>query len=235
MKREGCYVGPLVRTVRSQVYGQAIYFSIANPDDVIQSHHVVGDFYEPEELEIIARHFPIGGRFCDIGTNVGNHTLYLAKFLHAELCTLIEPNPLAIELLESNIFLNGIESVCDRRYLGLGLSDGAVTSAQMNVRKSNLGASRVEEGSGDIEITTIDALFADSAFDLMKIDVEGMEIKVLNGGRAYIAQHRPKIFIEVDEVNYAAFDDWVTANDYVKLEQFQRYPRNTNFMVGPSR
>lgn len=232
-KRTGTFVSPLAQVVRTTVLGEPIFFSVENPDDVIQSQHITGAFYEPEELAIIARYFPQGGRFCDVGANVGNHSLYVAKFLHAEICALIEPNPPAIALLESNIFLNGIQNQCDRRYLGMGLSDGQVSTASMKTRRSNLGASRVKEGAGDIEIRTFDELFADVPFSLVKIDVEGMEIKVLNGAEEYLKAHRPHIFIEVDEENYDQFDAWVAAHGYQKVETFKRYARNTNFMLAP--
>jgi Met-10+ like-protein len=53
-----------------------------------------GVFYEREELEIIATHFK-GGTFVDIGANVGNHSIFAAKFLGASKVIAFEPNPTA--------------------------------------------------------------------------------------------------------------------------------------------
>ncbi|MFU1476853.1 FkbM family methyltransferase [Roseovarius sp. C7] len=233
MRETGAYVAPHAQIVRATHLGETVFFTVDNPRDVIQSEHLAGRFYELEELAIIQRYFPLGGRFLDIGANVGNHSVYLAKFLRASRVAMVEPNPLAIPLLQANIFLNGLEAVCERGYLGYGLSDGAVETATIRTGNNNLGGARVKEGAGDVPLRTGDALFGDQAFDLIKIDVEGMEMKVLAGMRSYLAARPTRIFIEVDKVNYDAFDEWIGANGYRVLEEFQRYPTNKNFMIEP--
>ena len=236
-RRTGTYVSPVAHVVRAEHLGQTIFFTVPNPKDEIQQYHFRGEFYEREELEIMARHLPVGGTYCDIGANVGNHAIFVAKFLHAARLVLIEPNPPAIETLESNLFLNGIEGLCDRRHLGIGLSDGAHDSASMRTPGRNLGAARIREvgaeGEGEIVLATGDSLLEAEAFDLIKIDVEGHEMKVLSGLAGTIRTTRPKIFIEVDGENDDAFQAWVDEMNYEVLETFQRYPRNQNYMVGP--
>lgn len=231
LRETGAYVAPQAQIVRASHLGEAVYFTVENPRDVIQSEHLAGRFYELEELAIIARYFPLGGRFLDIGANVGNHSVYVAKFLRASRVAMVEPNPLAIPLLQSNIFLNGLEGVCERRYLGYGLSDGGAEAAFIRTGKDNLGGARVKEGEGDVPLRTGDQLFGTQEFDLIKIDVEGMEMKVLAGLAGYLAAYPTRIFIEVDKGNYGAFDEWVAAKGYRVLEKFQRYPSNTNFMI----
>ncbi|MFK0386507.1 hypothetical protein [Agrobacterium sp. NPDC090273] len=39
------------------------------------------------------------------------------------------------------------------------------------------------------------------------------------------------MFIEVDNVNAASFEQWVVENDYEKIARFKRYPSNENFMI----
>jgi FkbM family methyltransferase len=233
-RKRGFYVAPLARVVRSTVHGETVFFTVVNPRDEIQKHHLQGTFYEPEELAIIARHFPVGGRFCDIGTNIGNHSLYVAKFLHASQIVMFEPNPAAIAILESNVQLNGIQAVCDRRFLGIGLSDKAADNASMRVPARNLGGSRVVEGEGDIRLATFDSLLPGAAFDLIKIDVERMELRVLAGMRNIIGAARPKVFIEVDAVNDPGFHAFLADVGYHVLDRFQRYVGNTNYLVGPA-
>lgn len=228
---EEVYVSPQAQIVRSSYLGEPIFFTVNNPDDVIQSEHIAGRFYELEELSIMHRYFPIGGHFLDIGSNVGNHTLYMARMLRAQRVVPVEPNPLAIPLLTSNIHLNAIQDVCDLSYLGIGLSDGAHAFSFMRTGQNNLGGARIKEGSGDIPLKTGDELFAGQRFDLIKIDVEGLEMKVLAGMDSYLKANPTRLFIEVDKKNYAAFDAWVATNGYRVLDKFQRYRSNTNFMI----
>jgi FkbM family methyltransferase len=231
-RARGVYVSPKARVVRATVLGEPILFTVVNPRDEIQKHHLAGAFYEPEELAIIARHFPLGGRFLDIGSNVGNHTLYVAKFLRAGRIVVIEPNPAAIEVLESNIMLNGIQRQVDAQHLGVGLSDHAGEGAGMRVPVRNLGGSRVVEGGGDIRLARADELLAGETFDLIKIDVEGMELAVLAGLEGLLGS-KPPLFVEVDTANDTAFHDWCARTGYAVLERFQRYARNVNYLVGP--
>ncbi len=231
--RPGVFVGPPARVVVTRVHGERVYFTVANPEDVIQAHHMAGAFYEPEELAIIARHFPIGGAFLDIGANVGNHTLYAAKFLHARRVVCIEPNPEAIALLRANVALNGVEGAVDLTHLGLGLSDHSGAGAGMRVPPRNLGGARMVEGRGDLRLERADALLAGERFDLIKIDVEGMELQVLAGLEGLLAQHRPKIFVEVDNANAEGFAAWTAGAGYGVIESFRRYRANTNHLIGP--
>ena len=60
-------------------------------------------------------------------------------------------------------------------------------------------------GQAGIKIVTGDKLFANKDFDFIKIDVEGMEIKVLNGMKALISRCRPTLFVEIDNDNAQVF------------------------------
>ncbi|KUJ73675.1 hypothetical protein AVO45_13850 [Ruegeria marisrubri] len=89
------------------------------------------------------------------------------------------------------------------------------------------------ENEGDIPLITGDALLAGEKFDMIKIDVEGMEMKVLNGMENLLRRTKPKLFVEVDRQNFKAFDDFCATHNYEVLEQFKRYRPNTNFLLGP--
>jgi FkbM family methyltransferase len=219
------------RVIRAVVHGETVYFCIATEKDTIQGHHAKGMFYEREELAIIARHFPIGGVFLDIGANIGNHALYVAKFLHAQKVHLIEPNPPAIDLLEANIYLNQLEGICDMSEIGVGLSDEHQSGLSMNTPPTNLGGARMKASGGDLDVYRADDLYPDLDVDFVKIDVEGMEISVLNGMSGLINRCSPKMFIEVDTRNDEAFRDWCALNRYEIQEEFKRYAVNTNYLI----
>jgi FkbM family methyltransferase len=234
MMQPPTFVSPLARVARSQINGETVYFTIGNPDDLIQSTHLRGAFYEEQELEIIKRYFPIGGRFCDIGANVGNHTLFLAKFLHARAITIFEPNPAVIPLLRSNIMLNGIDEIVDMRYLGYGLSDREVCDAAISTPdKDNMGHSKIADTGGSIPLITGDKALAGRTFDLIKIDVEGMEMKVLEGLEGHLQSHPTPMFIEIDNENIDPFHAWMKRAGYEKKDEFRRYEANTNYLVVP--
>jgi FkbM family methyltransferase len=215
------------------IWGEPVFFTILNPRDVIQRHHLRGEFYEPEELEIIRQHCPPGAVFCDIGANIGNHALFVLKFLRPARVLVFEPNPEAIALLTSNLELNGVIDRCDTSRLGVGLSDVESTGMGLVTHDRNLGAARMVEtdGDGGLTVRTGDALLAGIVPTFLKIDVEGMEMQVLAGLAKTITTHRPTIFIEVDRVNDAAFKAWVATSGYAIRATFKRYRTNENFLL----
>ncbi len=121
------FLSPVGQVVRSKVCGRVVQFTITDKKDVIQKSHLKGVFYEPEELAIIGQWFKKGSVFCDIGANIGNHSIFALKLLNASQSILFEPNPVAIQVLKSNMHLNGLRKLADMSFLGLGLSDTAAS------------------------------------------------------------------------------------------------------------
>ena len=144
-----------------------------------------------------------------------------------------EPNPLAYRLLMANIAMNGLRDLFDVSYVGLGLSDKAQGGFAMTDQKKNLGAAKMVAGEGDLEVVRGDDALRDINPDLLKIDVEGMEIMVLSGLEETIARAKPRILIEVDQANYDAFDAWVEKVGYQVTDVVQRYRSNKNFFLEP--
>ncbi|NEY89031.1 FkbM family methyltransferase [Tabrizicola oligotrophica] len=233
--RPDLVVSPAGQVVRAEIAGQAVFFTLTNPRDVIQKEHLAGRFYEPEELEIIRAHCPQAAVFVDIGANIGNHALFALKMLGVRKVIPFEPNPVALAVLRSNLGLNGELGRCDLAHLGLGLSDRAQGGLAMEVDKpnKNLGGGRLVEG-GELRVIRGDDALAPEAVDFIKIDVEGMEMQVLRGLSQTITRCRPVIFIEVDEANRAEFLAWVAVSGYAIADTFRRYPVNENFLIKPA-
>jgi len=209
---------------------QLVRMFVANPADTIQSHHANGAFYELEELSIIEGQLTPGGVFLDIGANVGNHAVFVAKYCRQSAILAVEPNPQAVRVLTTNLLLNR----CEVQHFGVGLSDAPGT-ARAAIPVDNLGAARlISEAGGEISLVTGDSLFAHRRIDFVKMDVEGLELHVLRGMARTIAASRPKMFIEVDNENRAGFAAWCSENNYRIEGGFRRYTVNENFLVSPA-
>ena len=128
--------------VQVSVSGVSTKFFVNDRHDTIQRDHLAGRFYEMEELGLIAKRFPPGGVFLDIGANIGNHSLYACKFLDAALLIAVEPNPAALTILEKNFALNGIdEEMCVIHRVALSDEPGIVRVVPRY--KHDLGATQV--------------------------------------------------------------------------------------------
>ena len=218
---------------RATVFGQPMWFATDTWRDPIQRNHRRGAFYEQPELEALRRYVPMGGTFVDIGANIGNHSLFAALFLNASRIVPVEPNPRCLRLMLLTAMMNGVLPRYDTRGLGIGMSDTPSGSFGLEQRERNIGATKMLEGEGEIAVTTGDAAFADLVPDFIKVDVEGMEMRVLNGLKQTLARARPRMMVEVDQENYAAFDAWLSEVGYIETETHQRYRSNKNVLIEP--
>lgn len=201
--------------------------------DPIQNAWRRGEFFESEELEALSRHVKIGAHVIDIGANVGNHAMFFASRMGAARVIAVEPNPLAMAPLMANVLLNRLEGVIDLSLLGIGLSDASAGGYGMKRHDRNLGATKMFAGKGDLQVHAGDDLLDGEAPNLLKIDVEGMEIKVLFGLGKTIQAHRPMIMIEVDEKNAHAFATWRLAHGYDVVETVRHSRKNCNYLLTP--
>ena len=208
----------------------SISLFVNNNKDIIQREHAAGRFYEAEELGIIERNFRPGTTFVDIGANVGNHTVYVSKFLKPDRVICFEPNIDARTILVFNCRLNELENVSLEDSI-FGLSD-ASQYATAQVYEDNLGGTRLSPNpDGSIPLVAGDSILASSECSFLKIDVEGLELNVLMGLERTIAEHKPRIFIEVGDNVAQAFHKWVDGHGYAIVEEFRRYKYNSNFML----
>jgi FkbM family methyltransferase len=222
--------GPL-SLIHCEVLGQPVSFCVNKEKDPIQRSHRRGTFYELNELEALLPLFPKGGTFVDIGANVGNHSLFAGLFLQAGKIIPFEPNRLAYDLLINNMLVNGLRERVDLSKLGVGLSDEQSGGFAMEKRRRNLGGAKMLAGQGKLEVYRADDLLRDVEPDFIKIDVEGMEIKVLSGLSGVLERCRPIIMIEVDNENETDFQSWVKDAGYVSLNVYQRYRSNKNHLI----
>jgi FkbM family methyltransferase len=211
-----------------------VTFAFTNPDDRIQRKHRRGKYYEPDELEAIRSYLKPGAVFCDLGSNIGNHTLFALLSLGAARSIVVEPNPAAYELLTINLILNNLLDRVDLSHLGFGVGSEASGGFGMSVPETNLGAGSLQAGTGDIEIRTADSLLADTPVDFIKIDVEGMEIAVLQGLRATLARCKPTVFVEIDRDNNTAFCALMAELGSVEALEVRKLRFNRNAIFTPA-
>lgn len=224
-----------IDVVFARILGKNMRFAVDMENDPIQRRHRKGIFYEMKELNALLGVFPLGGVFVDIGANVGNHSLFAARYLGASRVIPFEPNPRAYKLLMTNVLLNDLGGIIDTSHLGFGLADKEEGGYGMRNVERNLGGADMVAGEGDLVVKTGDEVLARVTPSFIKIDVEGMEMRVLAGLEKTIARAKPVLLVEVDVVNDAAFAAWTEAAGYDVARVFQRYATNKNYMIRPRR
>lgn len=126
----------------------------------------------------------------DVGSQYGDYAVICAKLYGAKVVA-FEPIESNIEIMKRNAILNGVEDRIECR--NIGISDQK-TMTQGNIRFDMF---LDEPGGYTVNLDTLDNLCGEiERIDLLKIDVEGFEFKVLSGGIKTISRLKPKIIIE---------------------------------------
>lgn len=139
--------------------------------------------------------------FLDIGSYTGLFALSVARRNPAVISHAYEIVPENFLFLWDNVFQNDLVARVQPRLIGLGEKPG-VTSVPMSFGPGVLASSVALDSSADdgveIPIDTLDGIYSESRVSVMiKIDVEGFEWSVLQGGRDFFSGQRPDIICEV--------------------------------------
>ena len=157
--------------------------------------------YEPE-LQRLMEHMNLSGSVClDVGANIGLHTLTMSELVGTPGQVIaFEPEAHNFRLLEENLKLNGITNVVLQQ---CAVSDQEGV-CQIGLSPINYGDHRVSTGAPlswqtqSVRMTTIDASVAplpDNAIRLIKIDVQGHELHVLNGMKQTLERNPDAIIV----------------------------------------
>ena len=185
-------------------------FSMAvNPQDNCGGNLYYRGCYEPEQTqrftELLRAVRP--ATFIDVGANIGYYTL-LAASQGVPRVVAVEASPEIAAMLERNVALNRLSSRVHVVAAALADHDGTLTFWP-NREDHNLGTGAVlrrPDLAGDecfeVRCHSGDSLFGDIAAGpvLMKLDVEGGELLVVEGMRGFLTRLRPTLAIEVHPV-----------------------------------
>jgi FkbM family methyltransferase len=163
--------------------------------------------YSEQEVELFAKLLAAGQTVVEVGANIGAHTIPLARLVGpAGLVLAFEPQSVIFQILCANVVLNETFNVRTIN-AGSGSTQGNLKIPYIDYRNSGFnfgGVSMVDVAQGyDVPITPLDALEL-ASLQLLKIDVEGMEIEVLLGAKSQIARHRPFLYVENDRPHLSA-------------------------------
>lgn len=212
---------------------ESFRFRIVNPFDLIQRHFLEERFFELAELRFVRDRLKKGGVIVDVGANVGNHAVYLSRFLEPSRILVLEPNIELFDALHYNLRANRV-TAADTSHLGIAIGAGH-NKYDLSVRDpNNLGAGRLTESpSGTIRSEPLDEIVREQV-DLIKIDVEGMELEVLQGAARTISRSRPCLLVEAFNAHIDAMDRWCEENDYRVAHRF-KYVNSVNLFLEAAR
>jgi FkbM family methyltransferase len=180
---------------------------ILEMDSIISSALQLYGEWAQNEINLIGQLIAPGFNVLDVGAFIGTHTLAFSTFVGKEgMVYSFEPRKEIFEFLSSNIELNACKNVIAHN---MALSDNnyklTLNSIEI-IEPDNYGGFSLGFNSGsnhsnsyEIPVKTIDTLGI-KKIDFIKLDVEGMERKILDGGVMTIERDRPIIFCECNSL-----------------------------------
>lgn len=220
---------PSFALVVPTVYG----LMILNRHDINQTNALVklGRAIDHDEivlLQTIARLLGDDFEFLDIGANFGTYTLGLAPLAPRGKVHAFEPQRIIHHMLAGSVALNGLTHVhCHN--LAVGKTEGRIEVPQFNYTEPmNFGSveflpeqteplSQTRSHDPDkvehVGLVTIDG-FGFKRARMMKIDVEGMEMDVLDGATETIRRCRPVMLVEFIKADMEALHQRIAGFGY---------------------
>jgi FkbM family methyltransferase len=170
-----------------------------NPSDFVQTHLYWTGEYEPWDSRHLWQWAQRGAVVFDVGANFGYYSVTTASAMHGKgRVFAFEPCAATFARLRMNIALNHLEAVITP--VPYGLSD-TLGYAYLENDHSNSGAAAISsEAQGEkVGLDTLDHFCESNGLDrvdIVKMDVEGNELRVLEGGRNMLSRHMPFMMIE---------------------------------------
>jgi len=174
-------------------------------------------------LRILLDTLESGDVVYDIGSNVGQYTVVLAKAVgEGGRVVAFEPQRDSYDTLVANVKLNGLENVqAYRKALGEdNRAGGLLVRGTLNRHSNLLDAAGTEFGyrSEDVDVVRGDDFVLSGSLPLprvVKVDVEGYEYHVLRGLQETLAH--PSCELLVCEIHHGRLPQGISVEDFLNL------------------
>jgi len=227
---------PSVEWVSAQHRGKNFYFAHFSGDYIPGKISEKNQFYEYLFLNLLARLHSHGKIVVDVGANIGNHSVFFAGVMSAQVVS-FEPQPYNYFFLMANIFLNNLESKINIRNVAIGEEVGRIKIVQSI--KNNYGSftsdfskikfdeKSIVDSSFEVNVSTIDNELSGyrKNISIIKIDIEGMELSALKGAEHVIRESLPVISVECFKKSiFFEIKEYLSEFDYFVIDSANATP-----------
>ncbi len=153
---------------------------------------------EFEDVAFLLHLLRPGDTFIDIGANVGEHTVLAAGVRQTKVIA-IEPVPVTYDELLDNINLNRLGEHVIAHNIGLAAEEGEIRFSASHGSTNHVLRAKEHGPSVIVTVKTLDDVAAGSSPAFIKIDVEGFEKEVIQGGHNLLSS--PSLLALIIELN----------------------------------
>jgi FkbM family methyltransferase len=174
-------------------------------------------------LDVMSKIVREGGVFLDIGANIGFYSIAMSRIVGARgEVHAFEADPRALRCLTRTAHEARLENLIVHPYAMGPRADVASLVTTTDCAHTSVGG---ENGPKIpmIPLDTFEPYFAGRRVELIKVDVEGFELPVLQGAVRILRQHRPAVICEANSLSEAyGYDRAEIAGFLASLGYFAR-------------
>ena len=178
--------------------------------------------YEKDLIEKVIPYIKKDSIVFDIGANIGQHSIIFSLF--SKDVYSFEPNTKIFNQFFSSVKENNIENI-HLENVGIGENNEI---RELYINPNNVGNSSVIADERfdhlTIKLKNLESYVEDlKSVDFVKIDVEGFELDVILGNKAFFEKFRPIIWLEYNPQLY-------DTSDY-RVEQLDEFIKKNNYKI----
>jgi FkbM family methyltransferase len=193
-------------TIIQEVFGGGIHRRLNGMIDISLGarFRTISEQYEPQAFRIMGKILKAGSFAVDVGANIGLYTLAMGKLVGPTgKVVSFEPASESYQALLEHVCRNSLAKIVEAHMLVVGNKAGNCNFTDDGVLGTNRVGDSVSQGIiakiVKRRLVTLDQIiYGDGPLpDLIKIDVEGYEMDVLEGSQKILTQKRCPILCEL--------------------------------------
>lgn len=206
-------LGFLIRNIKYDLIlklnGRDIYFN--HKVGGCYGRHFAGEWEEPETHLFLSKVIPNINKniyFIDIGANIGEMIHDVASYENIEHIYAYEPIDDCVLAINKTCKINNVKNCT----VHMKLVGSKVENTEFQISKDISNSSMLNKGgdgksnSKQREVTTLDNEFKYAMQPtIILLDIEGMELEAMKGGRNFISKNQPLIIFEFNKVSRKQF------------------------------
>ena len=188
-----------------------------------------GEFAEGENI-IMSQFISEGDTVIDIGANIGTQTLSMSKKVGEKGKVIaFEPQTLISQCLQTSLTMNDITNVSVDNSAISNKSGWAKINDTDYSQIGRYGETGIGKTGTRVRTIKLDEMDTEKC-SLIKIDVEGHEWEVIQGGQKFLKIHKPTLYMEAKMIEGTRkYLTWLFENGWKCYWHFAFWCRNNNF------
>ncbi len=188
------------------------------PTDVIGRDIYIYGIFEEKECRFVKNFLKPGMIFFDVGANLGQYSLLASRQVgpggkvHS-----FEPSSRMFQELIFNVELNGFSNICSLNKVAVSDTPGTAKLSRYEPGSEVYGSLGTQHwtttspiiGYEEVNTITLDGYMREHRInhvDLIKMDIEGAELKALHGATELLSQaDAPTLIVELADINTVGF------------------------------